>query len=449
MILQLEFAIIVLTLGSLVSAVLPWTSNTTSLSLAAAAAALVVAHLVSFYFRWQMIPAYSVLAFLLAALLLGWELGRIPSLIGAGVGTLLLALSAALATGLPVRTLPSPDGRYDVGVVTLMRDYVPGRGTSGDPAPKRRLLLKVWYPAMIGQEAVVLRETLWSEFNDRTRFSAIERFFAHYLKNMTTHSHLAAPKAPDGTDRPVLIYNHALLSIASENTLLMEALASHGYVIISVRHEDQRAEYAALQNALPDAERAREAETFKKLGDKEMTRSERAALSLQVYRNSLTLPSIVARRAADTGYVLDNLPSILGGIPGCEDVNCAVGRQAGLVGLSLGGAVATEFCKSDRRCAAVVNLDGGIFGTDIDAPVKAPYLMLYSERNEGGNDFLKKASGVTFEEHTFQGADHLNFHDASVALPGLKWIGLLGPIDGKRMTREQNRRIREFMDKVL
>jgi hypothetical protein len=50
------------------------------------------------------------------------------------------------------------------------------------------------------------------------------------------------------------------VSFASENTLLMEQLASHGYVVISIRDRDQAAEYATVQAGLPKQEQARDRE---------------------------------------------------------------------------------------------------------------------------------------------------------------------------------------------
>ncbi|NRA59767.1 MAG: hypothetical protein HRU25_02420 [Psychrobium sp.] len=35
---------------------------------------------------------------------------------------------------------------------------------------------------------------------------------------------------------PVLIFNHGLYLVAEQNTILMEHLASHGYVIFSIAH---------------------------------------------------------------------------------------------------------------------------------------------------------------------------------------------------------------------
>ncbi|MCG8427314.1 MAG: hypothetical protein MI754_08170, partial [Chromatiales bacterium] len=378
------------------------------------------------------------------ALLLDITAGSVLRIISISAAILLVLLSLVLSFSFPVQTLPSPDGPNAVGAVMIDHDY----SLSPETVPPRRLSLKVWYPASIEDSARYSRETLWSEFNNPSSFSAIERFFASYLKNMKTNTFQHAPMKADSGKLPILIYNHALLSIASENTFLMEYLASHGYVVISIRHKDQRAEYHALQNSLSEDERLKEVENYGKLAG-DLNRSERAKISLEIYRESKTLAEIVRARARDSQYVIDNISSIMDAVPGCQENICTNGNKIGLLGLSLGGAVATELCKSDKRCGVVINMDGGIIGTNIDAAVPAPYLMLYSKRHLGGNDFLKQATGENYEERVITGADHLDFHDASFVLPGLRFIGLLGSIGGDEMIRQKNILIREFLDQKL
>lgn len=448
MVAALEIGIIVLILIALVQGFLRVGQEATAIFFAFGAVALIIVHLASFYFRWQMTPAYLVVVILLLVLIFGAQTGSITKFASIGIAVLLLPLSFALSIGFPVQTLPAPEGPHTVGVAELNREYTPGNHTEGNSRDSRKLHLKIWYPATIENNGKYARDTLWSDFHNSEQFSWIERFFTAYLKNIKTHSFKDAPTASDRTKRSVLIYNHALLSTASDNTLLMEALASHGYVIVSIRHEDQRDEYASLHENLSEAEKARDQENFKKLGA-DIDRNARAALSLQTYQASKTLPVIVRRRALDTEYVIDGLNSILNTIPGCMNRTCVDENKIGLVGLSLGGAVATELCKSDQRCRAAVNLDGGIFGTNIQAPVTIPYLMLYSELNEGGNDFIKDASGQTYEEHTFKGAMHLDFHDATFTLPALRWFGLLGQIGGEEMTHQKNKLVLKFLDDNL
>ena len=449
MIVALEIGIVVFTLISIVQStwrIIPL--GQAAIFASAISMALIVIHVVGFEFRWQMGPVFVVASVVFVTLLLNITTGRFLRITGVSIAMLLLLLSLVLSFGFPVQTLPTPDGPNSVGVVTIDHDYSPGH--EAESAQLRRLFVKVWYPASIEDETRYGRQTLWNELNNFSDFSVIERFFAAYLKNMNTNALMQAPIKLDGGKLPVLIYNHALLSIASENTFLMEYLASYGYVVVSIRHKDQRAEYQALQNSLSEEERLKEAENYGVLaGLSDLDRSERAKLTLQIYREHKTLPEIVRARARDSQDVIDNLSSILGAIPGYQGNMHTNSSKVGLVGLSLGGAVATELCKYDRRCGVAINMDGGIFGTNIDAPVPVPYLMLYSERHLGGNDFLKQASGENYEERMITGTEHLDYHDASYVLPGLRFIGLLGPIGGDEMIRQKNILVREFLDQNL
>src|SRR5690606_28113085 len=92
-------------------------------------------------------------------------------------------------------------------------------------------------------------------------------------------------------------------------------------------------------------------------------------------------------------FVLDRISAVLERIPGYRGKDRGVPVEAAVVGFSLGGAVATEWCRTDPRCGAAVNMDGGLFGSRPLDAVEVPYLMLYSETSEGGNDSLKAVSG--------------------------------------------------------
>ncbi len=70
------------------------------------------------------------------------------------------------------------------------------------------------------------------------------------------------------------VYNHGLISFASENTSLAEALASHGFVILSIEHVEQLAELQSLNRQQPADKRRQEAATIARL--KKATPEERA-----------------------------------------------------------------------------------------------------------------------------------------------------------------------------
>jgi hypothetical protein len=97
----------------------------------------------------------------------------------------------------------------------------------------------------------------------------------------------------------------------------------------------------------------------------------------------------------------------------------------------------------------VANLDGGLFGPHTDEPITVPYLMLYSELTSGGNDLAKNAATAEFAETTVAGAKHLDFHDATIVLPLLRWLGQLGRVPPAEMTTTRNTAVRGFLDRIL
>lgn len=418
------------------------TSDKWFYGLLAISGCLIALQLATSSFRWQLLPAYVVLVVLLVLAAWGAQPSGAAKYVLIGCTAVLLALSILLARGLPVISLPGPDGRHAVGTVDLSLD----RPAGDDGGDLRRLFVKTWYPVDRDVDlARYDRDTLWSEFGNPGVFSAPIRFFAGYLRNMQTHSYRSAPLSR-GVAAKVLVYNHSLISIASDNTLLMEALASRGYIVVSVRHQDQDTEFASLNQGASAQAKARDQEVSKRLSQT-IDRSERAALSLKLFENSPVTTTVVRRRTADSAYVLDNLSRILASIPGCPDGGCADGQKVGALGFSLGGAVATELCKIDSRCQAVANLDGGLYGDRFRERIPVPYLMVYSEMNAGGNDFAKATAGAAFEEEVIAGATHLNFHDATLVLPAMRWLGALGAIDGTEMVKRKNQRVGDFFDR--
>ncbi len=60
--------------------------------------------------------------------------------------------------------------------------------------------------------------------------------------------------------------------------------------------------------------------------------------------------------------------------------------------------------------------------------------MVYSELNSGGNDLAQETTQAPFREVAVPGAKHLDFHDATLVLPILRWLGQLGKVSGSEVT---------------
>ncbi len=332
--------------------------------------------------------------------------------------------------------LPPPTGPFSVGSITreLCDPDRPANLTSR--APGRSLFLKLWYPAEPAAAAVP--EALWDELRHRRRTPLLLRWLVRGLRRGT----VSYPGAPLARATPALgpvLYHHALVSFASENTSLAQDLASRGHVVVAMEHLDQLAELRGLNRRQSRAERrsARDLAARFKRADA----AERARLAVRLYAAAAHTERIVLERACDTRFVLDRWAEVVAGIPG--DAGAVESSAFHLVGYSVGGAVATRVAWGDRRILSVVNLDGGLYGSLGAAERPIPYLMIYSSGNEGINDDLLPNEATC---RTAAGTEHLNFHDVAALLPPLRWIRAVGPADPAAVLRWRNQTVAEFLD---
>ena len=237
----------------------------------------------------------------------------------------------------------------------------------------------------------------------------------------------------------------------SENTTLMEHLASHGYVVLSIYHLDQLAEYNALEAKVPEAEKEWN-KAFEKRIESSIGYDEKAELSLEHLRTASVYNRMVATRAVDIDYVLNNVPTLLSMIPSLDKGVLSVDR-IGVLGFSLGGAVATEFSKKDERCATVVNIDGGLYGTQMEKPISVPYLMMNGDcgdcKDDWFNDLVLKNAVVDVHILTMPQTKHLDFGDAKLIFPFQRWLGVLGKAPIREFLSKKNELIRKHFEDFL
>lgn len=395
-----ETAAFALSIGALLSRflfppALPWLLLAAGLALAAA--------LFVNPARWQLYPL--AIALLLTGVLL-WQ----PQRFGVGMAVsagIIVTLSAILAQLFALPRLSAPSGPYTVGTIVAALERPAETGN-------RQLMLKIWYPARKAQGQA---EGLWADLQGMTDIPWGMRKALAYLSRVATHSHAGADYDAAAGPARVLIYNHSFVSWASENSLLVEELASRGYVVVAVRHRGQMAEYEALDAQTEDAARKQDAALQKQLSEAG-SREARAQLSQKLAEIG-TASTIARRRSADSRFLADRLMTVLAAVPGFPR---ETPDHYGAIGFSLGGAVSTSLCVGDPRCRAVVNIDGGIHGVDY-AQLRVPhYLMIYGRTNIGGGDAVLPGAATGYEERIFPEAAHADFHDAAIVLPVTRWF---------------------------
>lgn len=149
------------------------------------------------------------------------------SLLAATIGT--TARAAGASTAVAPR-LPRPSGPYPVGRVDL---HLVDRSRP-DPwladRPYRELMAGVWYPSRPGGPAMPYQAELVARAYRDLVFPDLPRDVVDW-PGIRSHAGRRAPALPGR--RPVVLYSPKHLELRSYSTLLVEELASRGYVVVT------------------------------------------------------------------------------------------------------------------------------------------------------------------------------------------------------------------------
>jgi predicted dienelactone hydrolase len=428
-------------------------------ALAVAGASTTLLEGVSGQARWQMVPAY-VLLVVLSLLLLRRSSSHVAvRSLGVCSGAVLLATSAVASLGMPILALPAPDGPHVVGSTSLsLIDETRDNSFFSVPDEPREVYVQIWYPGAIAADRPTPRvRTLWEELYRGRR--DLFTVFSSYLRGIRTHSYEDIPLSSERARYPAVIFSHAMVSFAEQNTLLMEHLASHGYIVFAISHPymSMRVVSSHGRAIYPDFDKINEVSAqFRSVNadlmpmiERASTLEERIGLQLELYERASGNNALMAIWVDDLRFVLDSIATHSGSRPKLQPfANRVDPNRIGLLGMSFGGGAITELCKSDKRCQAALNMDGPTFGQRQRQPLEMPYLALVRE-SQNALDYLLAASRSDYYQVEVHGSTHLDFTDDAVVLPILKCLGVTGDIAGDRVIEITNAVSLRFFDAYL
>jgi predicted dienelactone hydrolase len=416
--------------------------------------------------RWQLFPAYALTG-ILCLLYLKTGIRSVTSpdspvrlrfvRIAAGLGVLAIALSAGLATVLPVFEIPKPTGRYVVGTTWFhWTDNAREEPFTPDSNDHRQLFVQAWYPAeppdgmkpmsympeaskvfppMIRLMLSYIRQRGGAEPNQDSSGWAPTFMFNH-VALVRSHSYRDAPFSKIQSACPVLVFSHGyLVGHVRQNTALMEHLASHGYVIFSIAHPHETLFWTDSDGNIVPLDH-----------DNPLMKSQRNAVLAM--RSSAGIAAINAILAAPTPAERDKrLRAFLeeqhekrdrtSERLWLEDTRFVVGEAAklnagshrhlfnnrldlsklGVLGMSYGGRLVPRFCAEDNRCRAGLDLDGGLpFLDSLDNLPSQPMMVFYPAGNDALYDlFYGRLHGRAYRV-SLQQASHFHFMEFAIML---------------------------------
>jgi dienelactone hydrolase len=322
-----------------------------------------------------------------------------------------------------------------------------------DSTRPRELPVWIWYPAAAAPDAE-LQPVLPPEWQARrieTLTPKLGPAVARAAGSLKVHARIAAPWQASASRRPVLLFTPGLGWLPSDYSVLLEDLASHGYVVVGLASPG----FADVVHFADGRDVVRTLGIGEKIG---------------------TDQSIVH---ADAAFVLHRLREIAddphGLLHGRVDLT-----RIGAFGHSLGGTTALMLAARDSIVRAAVNIDGDPMGDVVSITPRQPLLLLSSEsptiaeappgvpsdrlelmrqgleRSElrRTSDWMRNSADAS---HAYRvrllGTQHLDFEDAALfsswlTTPKERWMKV-GPIDGARALAVTAEVVRTFFDVTL
>ncbi|MEW1846101.1 lipase [Nonomuraea angiospora] len=327
----------------------------------------------------------------------------------------------------PQLTLPAPTGPSPLGTVSLhlvdraRKDPFAGAGRD------RELMISLTYPA---RKVAAYPVAPWLPPKAAAEYLRQEGLPPGAILLPKTHGHEGAPADRRGGRLPVVLYSPGNDSFRSANTVVVEELASRGYVVATIDHT-----YDGLVE-FPDGRVVPPAQDG---GD--------------------TGKVIYEQRITDTRFVLDQLAVLnRGGNPDAEHRKLPKGlrglldlNRVGMFGYSAGGPTVASAMFEDRRIKAGLAMDGPAAGPVVTAGLDRPYMLMTATKAVRTRipdlaTFWSNLKGWKLNITT-EGVEHVSYGDLEMIAPQvaplLKWtpaqlaeqIGTLAPARGEAVQR--------------
>ncbi|MFG3644927.1 alpha/beta hydrolase family protein [Micromonospora sp. NPDC047762] len=330
--------------------------------------------------------------------------------------------TAATADAGPARlTLPRPTGPYRVGVVPLhLVDRSRPEPLAG-PGRYRELMVSVWYPAR--NERRYPRSPWMTAASMRVLLESAG-FDPHAALAPLTAGHKGAPVRHPGRRLPVVLYSHGAGSHRSDTTIVVQELASHGHVVVTVDHTyDGFSEF-------PDGRVTVQEEDF---------------------------DSTAWTYTRDVRFVLDQICDLAaGGNPDVDDAPLPTGLGAaldlsriGMFGWSKGGTATALTMGTDRRVRAGLSLDAPMVSQPMPTTdLYRPFMLMTAQNTRAAEpavaEFFTHLRGWRLNVQAAE-AVHSSYGDNQWLVPQLakligmsdeelvSWVGTLDPARAVRI----------------
>ena len=377
---------------------------------------------------------------------------RVGLALAFGLGVLTLALFVAQRFLLPVFRFPALVGPYAIGTLTYhWVDHDRADIFGANANARRELMVQIWYPATaVGSaQPIKLRapylQNASALANALSQLKNLPPALFGQFKYVTTHAIPGAEVADEKSSYPVLIFLEGASGFRQMNTFQVEALVSQGYIVAAI---DQP--YTAAVVVFPDGREARALPLDQMIPL--IHQSHSPAATPPTFNGRVFANGIASYLAEDVSFTLNRLAALNQNDPNAILTGRLNLAQIGTFGISLGGIVGAEACRTEPRLRACIFMDAPMPVDAVKFGLQQPALWItrdaetmrlersrsggwseadISEHQSSMRVALKNSWGARYFVQV-PGMFHVNLTDVPLWSPLLPWLGITGPIDAKR-----------------
>jgi len=367
--------------------------------------------------------------------------------------SLLLFLAALISSGcasiakttLPFNSLPTPTGPFAVGTsIETWSDKSRPESFTDAPQDYRRIAVQYWYPIADSDSGTT------SQYIDQPALKmrafaknmGLPKWLVGHIQDIETNSTLDAPLHPSGNNYPVVVFSHGLGGMKTQNSILAEELASHGYFVVSADHA-----FDAFLTVFDDGTVADYRSGSDGINTEEEFWAARGPqLAARAGDIRFMLNTIAERQAATTGELTSD------GLWRRADLS-----RVGIFGHSFGGATSIMASDQDPRVLAAVALDGWMVPIPRDVIKRGtnkPFLYLGQAQWDDPlnykklEKFMANSDGDVRSEF-LPNTKHMDFADAPHLSSFARRIGFAGSMPSDELRDKLNADILGFFAQHL
>ena len=354
---------------------------------------------------------------------------------------LIITLLSTGCVAIPFNEVPKPTGDRNIGTESIeLIDIDRLEWFTEDPQDLRKIMIQIWYPTddLDGEKESYIDygelriEALASQFD-------YSPFLFKKLIDVETNS---IKKAEPSTQSsfPLVIFSHGLGGNRTQNTIMIEELTSHGYVVIAIEHAYD-ANISIFNNG--DVADYRSGINYQRRNTQKITPEEFWAIRL---------PQLETR-AKDVSYIIDQLE--LGNLPE-NIINIIDLENIGIFGHSFGGATSIYSSYNDHRIDACINLDGWMVVVPdeiVDNGINRNFMYLGQEQWDEKLNYQKLdkfiKSNTKSSKILIPNTTHYDFSDTPHMSKAAKFLNKSGKVKSKNLKNLLNELIISFFNQNL